>query len=352
MIKKLLVFIILLLFFAFPVFSYAQENVSIPKDEVVKAKIVWIMSDNEAKVIFLEGAQKGEELNVPYAGLNIKVGDIVVVNKTIFSESDVSYQIIDKHRLNEILAIVISFFVLVLLLSRWRGLGSFFGMFVSLAVIVKYIVPAIIEGRDPIFVSIVGSLVILVTSIYLAHGFSKQTTIAVVSTFITLVLAGIFSVIFVNLTGLTGLGSEDVYALQFGDLTSGINFRGLLLGGMIIGFLGVLDDVTTGLSATVFELKKQSPQLTFGKLVKSTLNIGQEHVSSLVNTLILAYAGASLPIFLFIVLNPQKYPIWFMINSELISQEIVRTLSGSMGLLFAVPVTTFLAALAVSKRKA
>lgn len=139
------------------------------------------------------------------------------------------------------------------------------------------------------------------------------------------------------------MGSDEATSLLFGE-TSNINFKGLLLGGMIIGFLGVLDDITTSLSATVFELKRVNPKLNFKGLVQSALKIGNEHISSLVNTLVLAYAGASLPLFLFIVLNPQEYPLWFIINSELISEEIVRTLVGSIGLLFAVPITTLLAA--------
>lgn len=320
----------------------ATLTMDIPKDEIIKAKVTWVVSDSEAKL---------GDVTASYSGLTLKVGENVVVNKTTFPTGEISYQVIDKYRLPELSGIFVAFFVLVLILSKWRGFGSFLGMIVSLVVIVLYIVPQILYGQDPLMISIIGSCMILMSSIYLSHGFSRQTTIAIVSTFVTLILAGSLSVLFVNLTELTGLGSEDIYALQFGQETANINYRGLLLGGMIIGFLGVLDDVTTSLAATVFELKKQNPKLNFRDLVRSTLNVGREHVSSLVNTLILAYAGASLPIFLFIVVNPQQYPLWFMINSELISQEIVRTLAGSMGLLFAVPITTLLAALAVSKRK-
>ena len=223
-------------------------------------------------------------------------------------------------------------------------------MILSLGVIIKFIVPQILAGRDPLLVSVIGSVFILVTTIYLAHGFSKQTTAAVISTALTLVLTGILSVAFVNMTHLTGVASEEALSLQFGP-TASINFKGLLLGGMIIGFLGVLDDVTTGMAATVFELKKVNSKLKPRELISSSLNVGREHVSSLVNTLVLAYAGASLPLFLFIVLNPQKYPPWYIINSEFVAEEIVRTLVGSIGLLCAVPITALIATWMVQTRK-
>jgi uncharacterized membrane protein len=185
-------------------------------------------------------------------------------------------------------------------------------------------------------------------TIYLAHGFSKKTTIALISTFLTLILTGALSTLFVHMTFLSGLGSDDAYALQIGPEAK-INFRGLLLGGILIGTLGVLDDVTTGLSASVFELYKANPKISFGQLLKSGLAIGREHISSLVNTLVLAYAGASLPIFLTLVLNPNNYPLWSILNSELIVEEIVRTLAGSIGLVAAVPLTTFLATIYITE---
>ena len=142
---------------------------------------------------------------------------------------------------------------------------------------------------------------------------------------------------------LSGLGTDDAFSLQFGQ-TGNINFKGLLLGGIIIGTLGVLDDITTSLSATIEEIKKANPKYTFWELVKSGLRVGSEHISSLVNTLVLAYAGVSLPLFLFLILNPMQHPLWTILNSEIIVEEIVRTLAGSIGLILAVPITTLLAA--------
>ena len=159
------------------------------------------------------------------------------------------------------------------------------------------------------------------------------------------------SSLFVKLTFLNGLGSEDAASLRFGA-TGNIDFRGLLLGGILIGALGVLDDVTTGLSASVFELNKANPTLKFGALFASGLSIGKEHISSLVNTLVLAYAGSALPIFLMITLNVNKSPLWLILNDQLIIEEVVRTLAGSIGLVAAVPLTTLFATFYITEIKA
>lgn len=366
--------LLLTFFFLFHPPALAQEMV-VPqqsKQEFVKAQVIEIQEEgvNEietysmlyqhpfqtVKVRILEGKNADTEATIDYSGASlnsfqkVKKGQIVVVLQNETIDGDPLYEIVDKYRINELAMIAALFLFLVILLSRWKGVGSILGMLFSLAVILKFIVPQILAGKDPLTISILGSIAILVTSIYLAHGFSKQTSIAVVATSLTLVITGFLSVIFVKMTNLSGISNEDTQSLLFGGPTSTINFRGLLLGGMIIGFLGVLDDITTALAATVFELKKVNPALKFKQLIRSSLNIGVEHISSLVNTLVLAYAGASLPIFLFLVLNPGNYPVWFMVNSEFIAEEIVRTLVGSIGLLCAVPITTVIASWVVTKK--
>ena len=311
----------------------------------------------EVEVKFLNGDMAGKEMTIEYGkDMNlmkdqlINVGDTVVIDKTLGPGNQATYQITDEYRLNSVWPIIILFFLIIILLSQWKGVGSIVGMVISLAVILKFIVPEILAGHNPLNISIIGCLIIMVTTIYLAHGFSTKISIAVLSTFITLVGIGILSTLFVKLTFLTGLGSEDAASLRFGA-TSNIDFRGLLLGGILIGALGVLDDVTTGLSASVFELAKANPALKFRQLFAAGLSIGREHISSLVNTLVLAYAGSGLPIFLMIILNVNHSPSWLILNDGLIIEEAVRTLSGSIGLVAAVPLTTFFAAFYLTELK-
>ena len=338
-----------------------------PKEEVLKAQVTNIIEEGEREVAgkkhpyqrvqlrILDGTDRNKEITVNHGEQinllprqKVAVGEKIVLLK-MMSPERTSYQIVDKYRLDILWYILGVFFLLVVGLNRWKGLGSIVGLALSLAVIMGFIVPQILAGRDPFTIIILGSIFILITTMYLSHGFYKSTHIALVATIAALLCSGLLAVFFVEIAKLTGLGSEDAYALQFIE-TVDINFQGMLLGGIIIGALGVLDDVTTSLSAAISELKKANPKYTYNELVKSGLNIGAEHTSSLVNTLFLAYASAGLPVLLFIILNPTNQPLWAIINSEIVAEEIVRTLAGSIGLVLAIPITTFIAAWAVSEK--
>ena len=301
------------------------------------------------EVKILDGSELGKSLQVTYGGLSrvtpqqkLIPGDTVVLLRSVNGNNTITYSIVDKYRLDSILYIALGFFLLVITVAGTKGIGSIIGMGISLLVILKFIVPSIIAGGDPLMISIIGAIVIMITSIYLAHGFSKQTSIAIVATAISLIVTGLLSISFVQMAHLSGLGNEDATMLQFGTIA--INLQGLLLGGIIIGTLGVLDDTTTTQAATIFELHKTNTKLTFEQLLKKGFSIGTEHIASLVNTLVLAYAGASLVLFIIFVINPTHQPYWVILNSEIITEEVIRTLCGSIGLVLAVPITTVIAA--------
>ena len=308
------------------------------------------------KIKLLSG-EVGREITIDHGRLltiseaqKVKNEDTIVISKISTPDGVEQYVIRDKYRINNLIYIAGFFFAVVLLIAGFTGLGSIVGMFVSLAVIVRFIVPQILDGKDPVLVSILGSLVILGTTIYLSHGFTKQTHVAVFATFVSLILTGIISVLFVYFAKISGMGNEEAYTLQMGG-TSIINLKGLFLGGVIIGALGVLDDITTTQSATIFELKATNSKLTMGELVKKGISIGREHVAAVVNTLVLAYAGASLALFIIFAYNPLGMPTWVILNNEFLSEEIVRTLAGTTGLVLAVPLTTFLASYFASRQK-
>ncbi len=362
MIRRATVLILLCFLFLSPLSRAAAQTPQSQVQPYYKAEVVDVTDSGIKKefgqespyqtltVRVLDGDIAGKTLGINHgSGYSldpnqlVKKGQLVVVTLGIGQNGTAEYQIVDAYRLDQISTILFIFFGIILILSGWRGFGAIVGMFMSLGVIVWYIVPQILAGKDPLFVSVSGGLGIMITTMYLAHGFSKRTTISVVSTFIALVVTGIIATISVKLAHLTGLGTEDATALRLGT-TGYINLKGLLLGGIIIGTLGVLDDVTTGLVASVSELVKSVKKPEFSSLYKSGLEVGKEHIASLVNTLVLAYAGAALPVFLVIVLNPNHVPLWVILNSEIIMEEVVRTVSGSIGLLTAVPITSFLAA--------
>lgn len=313
-------------------------------DQIIQTlKVKIISGDEKDKEVVINGVG-GLTIN---GGRGFQSGDKVVINKTVLGE-EVNYYVVDVYRIPGLIGIVLVFLLVVIVFSKWRGLSSLLGLAVTIGVIVKYVAPQIYAGKDPLSITLIASTAIVLTSLYLAHGFNKRTSVAAVSTFITLGIAVVIAYAFVHFTKLFGNGSEESIYLQFGP-TAHINLQGLLLSGIILGALGVLDDITTAQSATVDELKKANPRLNFKQLYSGAASVGKEHISSLINTLFLAYAGVSLPLFLLFT-STGGGPLWVTLNAEFIAEEIVRTLVGSVTLIVAVPITTLLAAYYFSKK--
>ncbi len=239
-----------------------------------------------------------------------------------------------------LLILLIAFIVSMLIMGRWKGLGSLVSLGVSMVMIIGYVIPHILAGEDPVKVSLIGSVILLAATLYLTYGWNLKTHASVVSIMVSLLITGALSLFFVYLTRLTGYGDENAtYLMQFSSVP--IDPRGLLLGGMIIGSLGVLDDLVTSQSAAVVEIHDANPSLGFRRTFQKAMRIGQDHVAATVNTLVLAYTGAALPLLLIFTLGNGSYS--YFINSEFLAEEIVRTLVGSLGLIAAVPISTFLA---------
>jgi uncharacterized membrane protein len=232
-------------------------------------------------------------------------------------------------------------------IGRLWGITAIIAMAFSFFVIFKLILPQILSGSDPVFIAVFGSIVIIPVSFYSSHGLNKKTTIAIVGTVISLVITGVLAVIFVEASKLTGFASEEASFLQVAR-GGAINMKGLLLAGIIIGTLGILDDVTISQASVVNQLDMTDKKLSFGELYGRAMSVGQDHISSMVNTLVLVYTGAALPLLLLFVNNPHSF--LEIINYEIVADEVVRTLVGSIGLVAAVPITTLISAI-VAKRK-
>jgi uncharacterized membrane protein len=250
------------------------------------------------------------------------------------------YNIRDIERTRPMLMLVALFVLAVLAFGRWQGIRSLIGLALSFAVIVGFVIPAIMRGRSPVPVALVGAMAIMLVSLSLSHGIGRKTTAAVVGTGLALILTAALTAGFVAATSLTGLASED--ALNASFQAGGLSLRGLLLAGIILGGLGVLDDVTMSQASLVFELRRADPAAGFGKLVAGALAVGRDHIAATVNTLFLAYAGASLP--LLVLFTTGGDALSTVATAEAVAVEIVRTLCGSIGLIAAVPLTTLLAA--------
>jgi uncharacterized membrane protein len=233
-----------------------------------------------------------------------------------------------------------AFVALSILISGWKGVRSLLAMALSLAVILAYLLPRILQGDDPVTISVTGAFVILASTLYLVYGWTLKTHAAVLGTLAALVLTGLLAAFFVTFTRLTGFGSEEAMFLSQQSATP-INLRGLVLSGILIGALGVLDDLVITQASAVFELYSLNPRATFGELFRRGMRIGQDHVAATVNTLVLAYAGAALPLLLLVSLSGEQWVNF--LNREFVTEEVVRTLVGSLGLMSAVPLTTGLA---------
>ncbi len=306
----------------------------------------------DVKIEIIEGPDRGHTFEYEYQlpvnhtdRQKLKKGEQVVVVKVVHDEG-VDYYVSEKYRLPSVMWIIIGFFLLAICFGGWKGFSSALGLAFSLFVIVAFMIPRIVAGWSPVWVSLASGVAIMLVSLYLAHGFVKRTHIALAGTAITLVMSAILSIIVVHVVRIFGMGSEESLSLLQGQLQN-INLEGLYLGGIIIGTLGVLDDITTAQSAVVDELHRANPSLPISELYKRGISVGREHIASLVNTLALAYVGASLPILL--IFTKTDFPMWVIFNSEFLVEEIVRTLVGSATLILAVPLTTWIAATVLSR---
>jgi uncharacterized membrane protein len=251
------------------------------------------------------------------------------------------YTLYDFERRGPMLILAGLFALVVLAFARWRGALSLAGLAISLALVLVFVVPAILDGKSPLLVAVVGSLAVALVTIPLAHGWGPKSMAALLGTAASLIFTALLAVLFTNLTHLTGLSSEEAIFLQIGN--ADVSLQGLLLAGMVIGALGVLDDVTISQASTVLALRRANPGLRLRRLFGLALDVGRDHVSATVNTLVLAYVGAALPILL--LFSAADLGVSDAVNLEVVAKEIVATLVGSIGLITAVPITTGLAAL-------
>ena len=309
--------------------------------QILKVKI--LTGDEKNKEIQIDSPEKTAENNPQ----KINIGNKIIISKNNLIDGSSNYVYIDSYRLPSLLLIFIIFVSLVLYFGKLKGLGSLFGLAFSILILRYFIVPQIAGGANPLLITVIGSVIVLSVSLYLAHGFNQRTNLSMLSTLITLGISIGLATFFVNISRLLGQGSEEAMFLTNSSLGN-INLQGLLLAGIIIGTLGVLDDITTAQTSVVGELRLANPNLSKHELHKRALVVGKEHISSLVNTLVLAYAGASLPLFLLFSAYPDT-PFWYSLNSQFISEEVVRTLVGSTALILAVPISTYIAAHFLSK---
>ena len=292
----------------------------------------------------LEGPDEGSVLALPEINLEIEQGlpefepgDEIVLGLTPTTNT---YFYEDPVRTTPLAILAVLFVFIVVLFGRARGALALLAMAITVAVLVGFVGPSVLDGNDPVTVALVAATIIAFVSLFLTHGFTPTTAVALAGTLSALLLTYVLSWIFFGLSNFTGFASNESLLLPV--LNADLRLSSLLLGGAIIGALGALDDVTVTQVSLVGELRRNNPTMPASKLIASGLTVGRDHIAATVNTLLLAYAGASLPLLLLFAASEQS--LVQVANSEAIAVEIVRTLCGSIGLIGAVPLTTALAA--------
>ncbi|MEV2192137.1 YibE/F family protein [Streptomyces phaeochromogenes] len=293
------------------------------------------------------GKDKGRtftEIVQPDSSRQLEQGQEVIVAYAPDAPKELQYSVTDVNRKLPMTLLAGIFAVAVVVVGRMRGVMALVALAASFLILTFFILPAILQGSNPLVVAVVGASAIMLIALYLCHGLSARTSVAVLGTLLSLLLIGLLGSLFIDWAALTG-NTDDNTGLIHG-LYPSIDMSGLLLAGIIIGSLGVLDDVTVTQTSAVWELHEANPTMGWRGLYRAGIRIGRDHIASVVNTLVLAYAGAALPLLL--LFSIAQSSVGTVANSELVAEEIVRTLVGSIGLVASVPVTTVLAALVVS----
>ena len=302
-----------------------------------------------ATVHISTGAGSGQTVKVdlPHgAGApTLAVGDKVVLSHLANAPPGVAeFNVIDHQRGRPLVLMLAVCALVIVAFGRLRGFTALIALVVSFAGLLWFVIPAILDGSSPLLVAIVGSAAIMFAVLYLTHGVNVHTSVAVLGTLASLVVTGVLGAAFTASTELTGFGTEEAFFLSV--MGTNVDMRGLLLAGIIIGALGVLDDVTVTQASTVAELAPTATSRI--ELYRAATRIGRAHVASAVNTIVLAYAGASLPLLLLLTAAGQD--VSDLLTSEFLAQEIVRSAVGTIGLVAAVPITTALATLVAEIR--
>ncbi|MCX6744073.1 MAG: YibE/F family protein [Candidatus Parcubacteria bacterium] len=338
---------------------------------VFKAKVIKILdvkditredgsksTQQNLQVTGLEGEWKNKEIQI--TGISeidvvsvgqYKVGDKVLVQMTEDENGNPFYNIQDFDREASLFWLTVIFCAVVLVIGRFKGFRSLLSLGISFVILINLVLPKILDGGNPLIWGLIGSFLILLVIIYLTEGWNKKSHIAIFSVFFSLVVILVLSQIFTEVTRLTGLVSDEAIFL-IGITQKAIDFRGLLLAGILIGAAGVLDDVIIAQIETVIQIKEANPSLPNSTVYKSAYKVGNTHLGAIINTLFLTYAGASLPLLLLFAVHQEPFiSLSQVFSNELIATEIVRTLVGSIGIALSMPITTFFAVYLIRVKK-
>lgn len=304
--------------------------------EMIEVEVIE-KGEYEGEIFTVENAKTGND------GMDISVssGDIVLLLVHLENGEITDSYLEDHYRMPMIYILVALFVVLVLLIGRMKGLRSLITLVISIALIIFVLVPQAIAGKNPVILSIIISVLAIASTFLIIAGVNRKSLVAILGTAGGIVIGGLLAAIFTNMGNLTGMSLQESQMLSYAPVEVVYDFRGLLLASIIIGSLGAIMDIGMSMASSMHEIKMRAPEISTKELFSAGLNIGQDVMGTMINTLILAYAGASLP--LLMVFDVYDMDVSTIINMDLMATEIVRALAGSIGLITCIPLTAVFA---------
>ncbi|HBK86102.1 MAG TPA: YibE/F family protein, partial [Firmicutes bacterium] len=278
----------------------------------------------------------------PYYDIIVEPGDKVLLEAEVVEGELVSAYIADHIRDTFIYLLIGLFVLLVLLIGGKSGLRSLLGLLITIVLIAQVFLPLLFRGYQPLPLAVLLSVLSIIITMVIIGGINRKTLAAIVGTASGVLVAGVLAYAFGNLTKLTGLSHEETRMLMYIPQGIQFNYQGLLFAGIMIGALGAVMDVGMSVASSMFEIKQVSPQISLWDLFRSGMNVGRDVMGTMTNTLILAYLGSSTPLLL--LFYAYNVPIQRILNLDTIGTELVRALSGSIGMVAAIPLTALVAA--------
>jgi uncharacterized membrane protein len=286
-----------------------------------------------------DGVDAGREVETPIPSTiyrsGVDVGDGIVLVR-VPTQGEPGYQFFDFERSTPLGVIAVLFAIVVVAVARFRGLAALVGLGFAFVILGKFLIPGLLTGETPLLYALVGSSAIMFVVLYAAHGFSARTTTALAGTLFGLVVTTLLGVVFTEWAQLSGVGSDDDFVLGAG--APDLQLSAVVMTAVVVAGLGILNDVTITQASAVWELHESSPTMGPGRLFARAMRIGRDHIASTVYTIAFATAGAALPVLLLLYVYDR--PLLDVLQGESMSEEVVRTLAGSIGLVLAVPLTT------------
>lgn len=369
-VRKVMFFLVLFMsILSTKIFAEGEENLQIQEPEFADAKVLSVISDiknvqdtsagpyeirvQTLKVKILSGKYKGElkevENNIDATlaqNIILKKGDNIILSVNEF-DGDVHFNVSDMKRDNYVYYMLGIFALLVIIVGRFKGFKSLVTLAITLYAIIGILLPLIIKGKDPILLSIIIGIVVTFITIFIVAGINKKALSAVIGTSVGVIIAGIIALIIGYLAHLSGLGTSEAQMLMNIPQKTNFNYQGLLFASILLGTLGAVMDVAISIASSITEVYEANPLKSIKELFISGMNIGKDVMGTMTNTLILAYVGSSMPLLL--LLSAYQRPIKDIINMDIIATEIIRSVTGTIGLISCIPITAIISALLCKK---